>query len=329
MEPCETIDPLIQALLDPARHGKNVSAVTLVETHISWVLLTGETALKIKKPVKLPFLDFSSLEARRRYCEEEIRLNRRLAPEIYLDVVPIGGTRDDPILDREPAIDYAVRMREFPPEARLDRQVADGAVSANDICGLAELIGEFHAELPAAPLDSDCGAVTEVVRSVEKNLIETAAAVPVNLGQESPVHRYIVEQGEQLSGALNRRKRADAIKEGHGDLHLENLVRWQDRILPFDALEFDPQLRWIDVIDETAFVVMDLMAHGAEGLAFTFLNRYLEVTGDYDGLAVLRYYLVHRALVRAKVRAIKAAQSDAVSVAQEAKPYLDLAEQLI
>ncbi|NNC66137.1 MAG: hypothetical protein HKN84_15240, partial [Gammaproteobacteria bacterium] len=222
MGPCETIDPLIQALLNPSRHGKDVTAVTLVETHISWVLLTGKIALKIKKPVKLPFLDFSSADARRRYCEEEIRLNRRLAPEIYLDVVSIGGTRDDPVLDREPAFDYAVRMREFPSEARLDRRIADGAVLLADIVDLAELVGEFHAQLPAAPADSGLGTATEIVRSVEKNLAETAAAVPAKLGPHSTVHSYLLEQGKRLKGALNQRKQAGAIKECHGDLHLEN-----------------------------------------------------------------------------------------------------------
>lgn len=328
MGPRETIDPLIQALLDPARHGKDVTAVALVETHISWVLLTGRTALKIKKPVKLPFLDFSSADARHRYCEEEIRLNRRLAPEIYIDVVSIGGTRDDPILDCEPAIDYAVRMHEFPPEARLDRQIAEAAVTAAEISGLAELIGEFHAKLPAAAADSKRGAAAEIVRSVEKNLAETAAVLPDSIGPDSITSLYLLDQRRRLPDALTNRKRSGSIKEGHGDLHLENIVRWQQRLLPFDALEFDSELRWIDVIDEAAFIVMDLIAHGAEDLAFAFLNRYLEVTGDYDGLSVLRYYLVHRALVRAKVRAIKASQNDRPSPEAEARPYLDLAEQL-
>ncbi len=329
MGPSDTIDPLIQALLNPSRHGEDVTAVKLVETHISWVLLTGKIALKIKKPVKLPFLDFSSADARRRYCEEEIRLNRRLAPDIYLDVVAIGGTRDDPVLESEPAIDYAVRMREFPADARLDRQIAEGAVREADIAKLAELIGEFHAALPAAPADSARGTSAEVIKSVARNLAETAAALPARLARDSEVHRYIIARGKRLEEALQQRKQAGAIREGHGDLHLENIVRWHDRFLPFDALEFDPELRWIDVIDEAAFVVMDLLAHGAEDLAFTFLNRYLEITGDYDGLSVLRFYLVHRALVRAKVRAIKAAQQADVDPTEAAAPYLELAERLV
>ncbi len=329
MGPSEAVDPLIEALLDPGRHGEDVTSVSLVETHISWVVLTGKIALKIKKPVKLPFLDFSSAEIRQRFCEEELRLNRRLAPEIYVDVVSIGGTRDNPTLDSEPAFDYAVRMREFSADARLDRQIADGAVRAPAIAALAELIGEFHAGLPAAPFDTEFGTAAEVVRSVEKNLAETELAVPGSLGPDSAVHEYLLDEGARLDSALTHRKQAGAIKEGHGDLHLENLVCWQDRILPFDALEFDPNLRWIDVIDEAAFIVMDLIAHDAEDLAFTFLNRYLEITGDYDGLAVLRYYLVHRALVRAKVRAIKAAQSDTTSPAKEAALYLELAAQFV
>lgn len=321
-------DALITALRDPAVLGGTATSVDLVETHISWVLLAGELAYKIKKPVKLPFLDFTTLAARRRYCEEELRLNRRLAAALYLGLTPIGGTRERPRLGAHPAIEYAVRMRRFPADARLDVKLADGAVDDADIVELAELIGGFHAGLPPAPPGSPFGTPAEVRQAVERNLAETADAWPAGLPASSPVRRFLSAAGAALEPVLEARKQSGAIREGHGDLHLENLVAWPSRIVPFDALEFDPALRWIDVIDETAFVFMDLIAHERTDLAYRFLNRYLEVTGDYAGLRLAEYYAVHRALVRAKVRAIRAGQTPEAQAMRAPARYLRLAERL-
>lgn len=292
------------------------------------MFLTGEFAYKIKKPLRLPFLNFSSLERRHHFCEEEVRLNRRLAPEIYVGVIPIGGSKAHPVLDTQPAIEYAVKMREFPSAARLDRCIATGFIDPADILEFAELIGVFHAKLPPALVDSAIGSAANVRAMVEKNLKETAEASPGRLPPEGAVHTHLLKRGHELDTVLRERKRGGAIREGHGDLHLENLIYWRGKILPFDALEFDPSLRYIDVVDETAFFAMDLIAHGRSDLAYIFLTRYLEVTGDYAGLAVLNYFMIHRALVRAKVRAIKASQSNREQLGTTVDPYLTLAEQL-
>jgi aminoglycoside phosphotransferase family enzyme/predicted kinase len=303
-------DPLIQALSDPACYDHGVKAVRLVETHISWVLLTGRCAYKIKKPVRLPFLDFTTLESRLHFCEEELRLNRRLSPELYLRVVPIGGSRRAPRLGSRPAIEYAVEMREFEPDARADRSLAQGRLGADDIVGLAALIADFHARLPPAPPESSYGRPDTVERTVIANFDELREQIGNEAEQRrlDPLLAWMRLEYGRIEPALRQRKAGGCIRETHGDLHLENLARVGGRLLPFDALEFDPALRWIDVIDEAAFLVMDLMAHDRDDLAFLLLNRYLEKTGDYRALAVLRFYLVHRALVRAKVRAIKAGQ---------------------
>ena len=328
MRPAATTDALISSLLSPSIYGGNVTAVRLVETHISWVILTGKYAYKIKKPLKLPFLDFTTLDARHRYCQEELRLNSRLAPELYLDVISIGGRSDRPVLGQQPAIEYAVKMVEFSDEARLDRRIAAAAISDADIAAFAESIGRFHAALPPAASDSAFGTATQVVAGVDRNAQEAAAVIAGGLEPDAVIRRNLTLLGSKLTPVIDARKQSGAVREGHGDLHLENLVYWQSRIVPFDALEFDPALRWIDVIDEAAFVMMDLMAHGRTDLAYRFINRYLEVTGDYEGLAVLRYYLIHRALVRAKVRAIKAEQTHADAADPQTCAYLELGERL-
>lgn len=329
MSPQAVTDPLIRAMLHPGVFGRGVRSVELIETHISWVLLTGTFAYKIKKPVRLPFLDFSTLELRHHFCIEELRLNRRLAPELYLDVIPIGGPRESPTLDAEPATEYAVKMREFPAAARLDRQITAGAIPKEAFHAFAGLLAEFHEALPAASAETPYGEPERVVSTVLTNLTETQRYLPKDLAAGDVIFKWTVERTTALRRTLAERKAGGSIKEGHGDLHLENLVYLDKRIVPFDALEFDPNLRWLDVMDEAAFIVMDLLAHGRRDLAFTFLSRYLEITGDYAGLTVLAYYQLYRTLVRAKVRAIKSLQDQSAATDAATAPYLDLARTLL
>ena len=319
----EIDNPLIRALCNPARYSHDVDSVRVIETHISWVLLTGLYAYKVKKPVHLPFVDFSTLRRRRIFCDEELRLNQRLAPDLYLSVIPIGGSTEDPLIEAEPAIEYAVKLREFPVGSRMDERLARGEVSLEDIRALAETIAAFHGSLLAS---KTFGNPVEITRAALGNVRQTEHALEGSVVREdlASVREWITRACVRLERAFAERKRIGSIREGHGDLHLENLVYWKDRIVPFDALEFDPRLRWIDVMDEVAFLVMDLMAHGESGLACEFLNRYLEITGDYSGLEVFRFYLVHRALVRAKVAAIKATQHAPTEEGIAAQAKIDL-----
>lgn len=299
---------LPESLRDPRCYGPGVKTVRLVETHVSWVFLTGQHAYKVKKPVKLPFVDFSTLELRKRFCDEELRVNRRLAPELYLGVVPIGGTAAAPRVGRKPAFEYAVKMREFPAAARLDRRLEAGRVPREALADFGSRLAKFHGRLPP-------------IRGVDPE--ETAAAALRNVEELAPLLRaerkrelallraWTARQCRRLEPVFARRAAAGAHRECHGDLHLQNLL-WRDgKIMAFDALEFDRKLRDIDVICEAGFLAMDLRAHGRTDLAYEFLNRYLEHSGEYGGADVLPFYLVYRALVRAKVAAIKRAQSAA------------------
>jgi uncharacterized protein len=311
------------ALKDPACYGDEVAEVRVAETHISWVFLTGRYAYKVKKPVKLPFLDFSTLPRRLHFCREELRLNRRLAPELYLGVVPIGGSIAAPRVGRTPAFEYAVKMRQFAADARLDQRLAANAVPRAAITEFATRLAKFHGGLPALDTDPTGQAAQAAARD---NFAVLGEHVRGHQRRELDTLRAWTEREcTSLAGAFARRTAAGAERECHGDLHLENLLWHDGSIVAYDALEFDPALREIDVVSEAGFLAMDLIAHDRPDLAYDFLNRYFEVGGDYAGIDVLRFYLVYRALVRAKVDAIKAAQA---GHELHVDPYLETAREL-
>ncbi len=315
---------LPEALRDPRCYGPDVKDVRLVETHVSWVFLTGQYAYKVKKPVKLPFVDFSTLALRKRFCEEELRVNRRLAPELYLGVVPIGGSAAAPRIGRRPAFEYAVKMREFPSDARLDRRLASDGVPREALAEFGGRLAKFHRSLePIRGIPAE-----ETAATARDNVEELAALMKRERKREvATVRAWTERQCASLMPVFAQRAAAGTHRECHGDLHLQNLL-WRDgKIVAFDALEFDRKLRDIDVISEASFLAMDLRAHGRTDLAYEFLNGYFEASGDYAGADVLRFYLVYRALVRAKVAAIKRAQS--ASDGHEAERYLATALELI
>ncbi len=312
---------LIRALQNPACYDHPVTAVTVLETHISWVLLTGDWAYKIKKPVDLGFVDFSTLDRRRFFCREELRLNRRLAPHLYRDVVAIGGTTQAPVLDGggEP-IEYAVRMRQFPQDRLLDRLLARDAVSRTQIDRIAAVVAAFHGTIERANPKQPFGDPEQVHRPVRENFLQIEPLLPDADGGErlAALREWSDEEHRRHRETFRARKADGFIRECHGDLHLGNMAWVEDDVVIFDCLEFNEALRWIDVISECAFLDMDLEDRGRADLGRRFLNAYLQHTGDYAGLALLRYYRTYRALVRAKVAAIRAAQDglDAAGRAQ-------------
>lgn len=304
----DRVPPLIERLMRPLAFDHPVRAIDLVETHISWVLLTGDYAYKIKKPLKLPFLDFSSLQLRLTACQDELRLNRRFAPDLYLEVVPITGSAEEPRVGGASApFEYAVKMRQFPPERQLDHLLTAGKLSPEDLAEFGRALSKLHAALPTAPGSTDFGDPPQVHAPLRDSLRDLLQGVPDETVQRE-LHRiseWLDRQYQALVPILVSRKQAGRIHECHGDLHLANLVKTDRGIVPFDCIEFSAGLRWIDVISDTAFLVMDLVQRGHTDLAYTFLNAYLEASGDYEGVRVLHYYAVYRALVRAKIAMIR------------------------
>ena len=298
---------LIDGLLDPGAYPHPVDRVEHIETHISHVLLAGDYAYKLKKPLSLGFLDFSTPERRRFCCDEELRLNRRLAPEIYLAVVPVIGTADRPRIGGEGApIEHAVKMRRFAQDALLSSRQLDPAL----IDAIAERVAGFHEDIPAAPLDSGFGRSAAVLAPMLENFdhIRERVTDSGELERIGALQAWTCARFSVLEGTLEERRERGRIRECHGDMHRGNIAVIDDRVVIFDGIEFNPRLRWIDTFSEIAFLVMDLEEAGEVQLARRFLNRYLELTGDYGGLLVLDFYKVYRAMVRAKVNAIRMRQ---------------------
>ena len=324
---------LVSALRDAVVSVAGGKRAALIETHISYVLLTGQFAYKIKKAVGLGFLDFRTLAARRFYCQEELRLNRRFAPELYLDVIAITGSVEAPALGGNGAvIEYAVKMREFPQDALASRALVRDEVSASDIDALAAKVAAFHRAACVASLGGPFGAPASVLRIALQNFTQIRAVLDTaaEIADLDALAGWTAREYAACAAALVRRRDDGFVRECHGDLHLGNIARIDGELTLFDCIEFNVEMRWIDVMSEVAFTMMDLQDRGRAEFAHRFLNDYLEISGDYDGLSVLRFYLVYRAMVRGKIVLLRAAQlepGDAKAAALvEYRGYLNLAK---
>ena len=302
-------------------------APVLIETHISWVLLAGEYAYKIKKPVRFGFLDFTTLQARRHFCAEELRLNQRLARSLYIAVVPIHGDAQAPSWGRNgPAIEYAVKMHRMSPDALASARLAHGELAASDLVRFAQRLHEFHRAAPVAPADGEYATPQRIAADTQRTL---AALPPGEAAAAGAALRpWFEAQAARLAPVWAGRLAGGRVRECHGDLHLDNVLVLGRDVTAFDCLEFDAGLRWIDVMNDVAFLTMDLHAHGRPDLAHVFLDAYLEASSDYDGLPVLRHYMVGRALVRGMVAALRAGQGGVRPVAPASSHYLALARRL-
>jgi hypothetical protein len=307
-------------------------AVRCIETHVSWVFLTGPYAYKVKKPLRLAFLDYSTLDRRAAFCAEELRLNQRAAPDLYIDVVPITGTPAAPRVGDTRALpfEHALRMRQFDPAQELTQLLLTATVTADELAAFGIRIAGLHAAAPRADPTPVPGYALAVHRITLDNLHELARAMPGPAAamQRERLRRQVDAGFERVHAMLRQRRAAGQVRECHGDLHCGNVVRWQGALLAFDALEFDPALRWIDVASDLAFLTMDLAAHGRDDLRRAALQAWLEASGDFEAVALLPYFEAYRALVRAKVAALRTLQTPTTADAArtQAGQYLDWIE---
>jgi aminoglycoside phosphotransferase family enzyme/predicted kinase len=312
-----------------------VERVRLIETHVSWVLLAGAFAYKIKRPVCYPFVDMRSPEQRHFYCREELRLNRRFAPDLYLDVVPItsDGVRAR-IEGTGDVIEHAVRMRQFDTREELDRLLAEGRVEPRELAEFGEQLAEIHARLPAVNPGERYGGLAQVTAALHENL-EQSERLSRRAGLEldgQAIGRTVREQLDAVGALIEMRHAGGRVRECHGDLHCRNVVRSNGNLIAFDGLEFEPAFRWIDVAEEIAFLFMDLTRRGGDAHANAFVNAYLGQGGDYQAARLLRLYGAHRALVRAKVAALEsdgAADDARRPHASDHRAYVDCARGLL
>jgi aminoglycoside phosphotransferase family enzyme/predicted kinase len=279
----------------------------VIETHISWVLLMEGFAYKLKKPVRLPFLDYSTIALRRHFCGEEVRLNRRLAPSLYLGVSRVTGTPEAPDLDGAGAtLDYAVRMRRFPDGALFSERALAGTLGPADVDRLAQRLAGFHRT--AAPVTQPATGALLSQRALAA--LEGCPGLLAD-GETGELRTWIAEQAALVMPLWQARRAAGHTRECHGDLHLANILEDEGDIAAFDCIEFDDALRCIDVVEDVAFAQMDLAARATPALASRFINAWLEHTGEYEGVPGLRLCLAYRALVRAMVENLRARRSGA------------------
>ncbi len=328
---------LIDALRDPSRWPHPADAVAVIETHVSWVLLVGAYAYKFKKALDLGFLDYSTLARRQHFCEEELRLNRRTAPAIYLGVIAIGGSAEDPRPGAAgPAIEYAVQMRRFDDAGLLDNQLATGSLTARHIDEAMRAAADLHALAARVAPEAPYGDPEAVFHPIAENFAQIPPLLdaPEDRALLAPHAAWAEARFAELAPLMAARKRAGFVRECHGDLHLGNLAEVDGQVLAFDGIEFNPGLRYIDVMSELAFLAMDLEARGQWPLARRAVNGYLERTGDYAGLPLLDFYKHYRAMVRAKVTAIRRRQdgislSERLALTERFGAYLALASQYL
>ena len=308
----------------------------LIETHISFVLVGAGDAYKIKKALSNPFLDQSNLALREHACREELRLNGRLAPALYLGVVAVTGSAGAPVLGGDgAAIDCAVHMRACAQEGLWDRLAQRHALDAAQVDELADVLAPVHAAAAVADRHGRLGSPLQVRAPLLDSLadLERLVRTPQDRSRVRQLRDWEAAAYARLAPALTERLAQGRVRECHGDLHLGNVTLIDGRTTVFDGIEFNDDFRWIDVMNDVAFMAMDLQAHGLPRLAHRFVNRYVELSGDHDGMRVLGYYLVHRALVRAKVELLRSAQAgqagtEAASHVHTASHYLELALQL-
>jgi uncharacterized protein len=318
--------PLVQALLDPSLYPDGAGRdVELIETHISWVFLVGERVYKVKKPVALGFLDFTTLERRRAACEDEVRLNRRLAPDVYEGVVELHGTPERPHFGGTgPVVEVAVAMRRLPEDRMLDRLVRDGTVEAGLMDAVGATIARFHAAADTGGEIDELGGIETITRNWEENFAQTAD-VPDDVLPASArasivefVRHVLAREGPRFAA----RVAAGHSRDCHGDLQAQH-VCCTEPIRIFDCIEFNHRFRFGDTAGEIAFLAMDLERLGRRDLAVRFLNAYLEESGDHDAVPLLDFYRAYRAYVRGKVLAFQLATRP--EVADEARAFFALA----
>ena len=301
----ETLPPLIQQMQRAEFYPHPVGDIVLQQTHISWVILTGDYAYKVKKPANFGFLDFSTLEQRHLFCQAEVRLNQRLAPALYLEVVPI--TCDAPgtyaLAGTGTVVEYAVKMRQFRQEDLWLHCFAQGRLTVQDLEALGTQIAQFHQASPTNDHITQFGSLEMIRQVVESNYAATATYVREwGLDQEfHDIRAFTDHYFIQHPDWFRERQTAGKIRECHGDLHLGNICFFQGQICVFDCIEFNEEFRLIDGMYDVAFLVMDLEFRGRQDLAYAFLNRYLEWTGDYLAARLLPFYCSVRAYIRAKV----------------------------
>ena len=318
---------LIKELMNPSVYDEKVDYVKLLQTHISWVFLTGNFAYKIKKPVDFEFLDFTTLEKRKFFCEEEIRVNRRLCPGLYLKVVPITRSEEGIRIDgKGKVIEYAVKMKELPRERMMDKLLERNEIDEENIDEIARILAEFHEKAATGKGIDNYGSISVIKKNWNQNFNQTISL------RENLIKKEIFDEIEngvndfikEHSKLFKKRIKDQRIRECHGDVHSGNIFVVDGKVYIFDAIEFNKAFSCSDVAAEIAFLAMDLDFHNRRDLSKFFVERYVEYSKDEEILKLLNFYKCYRAYVRAKVISFRL-NEEGKTAEKLCKRYFDLA----
>jgi len=322
---------VVEALMKPEAYGEEVEQIELKQTHISWVFLTGKFVYKIKKAVDFGFLDFSTLEKRRFFCEKELELNRRLCGDMYLEVVPINKSDRVKINGEGETVEYAVKMKRMPEEKIMTRLLEEGKVDRKLVDRMAKIIAEFHSKAETGKRIGEFGSLPMIEKNWRENFGQSEEFIGETISEES--YRLIRERTEEFmrgnAAFFAKRVAENRIRECHGDIHSGNIFV-ADRIYIFDAIEFNERFRFCDVASDIAFLAMDLDFKDRSDLSKSFVERYVKYSGDREVEKLLDFYKCYRAYVRGKVVSFKLKDSsvdeeEKSSAKKEAKAYFELA----
>jgi aminoglycoside phosphotransferase family enzyme len=327
---------LVQALLDPKTYPEAPGPVQLMQTQMSFVFIAGDFVYKVKKPVNLGYLDYTTLEKRHFFCQREVELNRRLCPDAYLGVVPIVKARGKISLGgRGKVIDYAVKMRYLPQDRMMNILLANNQVSAEMVTRLAQKLVEFHQKAETSATISAFGDIETIRVNTEENFDQTEKSIGRTISQEKydRIKNYTRRFIENNVSLFRQRVAEGRIRDCHGDLHAAHIC-FTDGICIYDCIEFNDRFRYCDVASEIAFLAMDLDHYGRADLSRSFVNAYTGFSRDRELLRLLNFYKCYRAYVRGKVESFKLddpyiAEEEKAKTLAIAKKYFELAEEYI
>ena len=330
------IPALVTALLKPETYPHHPQKIELVQTQMSFVFLAGDYVYKVKKPVDLGFLDYTTLEKRHFFCQQELVLNRRLCPDVYLEVVPIvesGGQIN--IGGKGEVIEYAVKMRQLPRERMMDKLLPLGKVTEEMVITVAAKLAAFHDKARTGPEISVYGELTTITTNTDENFTQTEKYIDISIPAQRyhRINAYTDNFVKANTPLFQKRLKKGRIKDCHGDLHAAH-VCFSDGIQIYDCIEFNDRFRYADVASEIAFLAMDLDRYQRADLSRAFVNAYVRLSRDEELLQLLNFYKCYRAYVRGKVTSFMLddpyiLETEKTNVLAAARMYFGLAESYI
>lgn len=331
-----SLPEMVKALLDSKAYPDTTHHVELKQTQMSFVFLTDDYVYKVKKPVDLGYLDYTTLDKRQFYCQQEVELNRRLCPDAYLGVVAVTKDKNSIAIDGQgEVIEYAVKMHRLPQEAMMNVLLAQNRVSPPMVTSVAQMLADFHQRAETSADISAFGNLDTITKNAEENFTQTEKYIGNTVSQEQYKHikEYTADFIIRKANLIHQRVAEGRIRDCHGDLHVAHIC-FTNGICIYDCIEFNDRFRYCDVASEVAFLAMDLDNYGRADLSQSFVNAYVDKSRDEELLKLLNFYKCYRAYVRGKVESFQLddphiSDEDKARIKTRAQKYFELADSYI